>query len=403
MSPLADNTALLATYSGFPFPLVAGRDEQVFGADGEAWLDLYGGHCVALTGHGHPRVVAAVSEQVARLAFYSMAASLPVRDQAAEALCDFAPDGLDQVFFCNSGAEANENALRIAAMLTGRDRFVAFEGGFHGRTQLALSVSDVPGLHAKAPGLRAEASLLPFADHAALAAADFSDVAAVIVEPIQSMAGVRAADTAWLRALEAKCRANGCLLIFDEIQTGMGRLGTPFAADLHGIRPDLMTLAKGMASGLPMGAVLMQPAVAGTLAPGDLGSTFGGGPLACAALLATLKIIREEHLMCSAAQAEQAIRRGLKGSVVSAVRGHGLLLGLVAGTQAASLKDWLQSRNILVGGSADPGVLRLMPPLTLSPRAVATLITAVHAFSADARQDAVPFEPAKEASRSCHI
>jgi len=376
-------SALLATYPAFPFAIESGEGEWVQTDSGDRYLDFYGGHCVALTGHAHPRVVAAVTRQMQTLPFYSMAARLPIREQAAQALADFAPADLERVFFCNSGAEANENALRLAAMITGRTRFLAFDGAFHGRSQLALSVSDTPGLHARAPGLQAPVTRLPFGDVDALQTVDFSEIAAVIVEPIQSMAGVRGAASSWFRALRERCDAAGTLLIFDEIQTGMGRLGTPFAANLHGVTPDLLTTAKGLASGFPMAALLMRQAVADELEAGDLGSTFGGGPTACAALLATLAVIREEGLMDQARSAEAALRRGLAGSLVTDIPGAGLLLGLAVGDQASALKNWLQTQGMLVGGSNNPAVLRLMPPLNLSRQAISSLISAVHAFEPD--------------------
>lgn len=390
MSVPIRSSALLATYPTYPFAVVGGNGEYVTDDTGRDWLDFYGGHCVALTGHCHPRVAGAIAEQVHTLGFYSMAARLPIREQAADRLAAFAPASLDRVFFVNSGAEANENALRVAAMLTGRQRFVGFRGGFHGRTQLALSVSDVPDLHARIPGLRAETDLLPFGDSAALEAADLDDVAAVIVEPVQSMAGVRTAPSSWFARLREKCDAAGALLIFDEIQTGMGRLGQPFAADQLGVAPDMLTVAKGMASGLPMGALLISESVADALAPGDLGSTFGGGPIACAALLATLDVIREESLMARARHAEIALRRGLKGSAVKQIHGRGLLLGLEAGEAADALRQWLLEQGILVGGSADPAVLRLMPPLNLSMAAITRLVSAAHAFQRETAPDTVP-------------
>lgn len=374
---------LLPTYTPYPFPLVAGRGEQVFDADGGAYLDFYGGHCVAGTGHCHPQVAGALAAQARQLMFYSAAARLPVRDQAAEALVDFAPQGLVSVFFCNSGAEANESALKVAVQLTGRHRFAAFNGSFHGRTLLALSVSDSPAMKQSLAPILPPVDFLPFGDTAALEAADFSKSAAVIVEPIQSMAGVSTATGDWFAALKDKCRRAGTLLIFDEVQTGMGRSGTPFAAQLYGVTPDMLTLAKSIASGVPMGALLMSPAVAGALKPGDLGSTFGGGPLACAALIATLEVIHEEKLMANAAAKEQRIRSALAGSCITEVRGAGLLLGLKAGRHATALKKHLQEQRILVGGSSDPEVLRLMPPLNVSDKAVDTLLAAIQKFSAD--------------------
>ena len=373
---------LLPTYAPYPFALVSGRGEQVFDADGTAYLDFYGGHCVAGTGHSHPKVAGAIAAQARQLMFYSAAARLPVRDAAAQALVAFGPPGLASVFFCNSGAEANESALKVAVQLTGRHRFTAFKGSFHGRTLLALSVTDAPDLKQSLGPLVAPVDFLPFGDIAALDVADFTKSAAVIVEPIQSMAGVGTADSAWFKALREKCRRAGALLIFDEVQTGMGRTGQPFAAQFYGVTPDMLTLAKSIASGVPMGALLMSPAVASTLKPGDLGSTFGGGPLACAALLATLEVMHEEGLMANAVAQEQRIRSVLAGSFVSEVRGTGLLLGLKAGQHAKPLKKYLQERHILVGGSNDPEVLRLMPPLNVSVEAVDSVLTAIQSYGA---------------------
>ncbi|HSN18245.1 MAG TPA: aminotransferase class III-fold pyridoxal phosphate-dependent enzyme [Gammaproteobacteria bacterium] len=372
--------ALLATYAPYPFPLVRGEGEHVRDDTGREFLDFYGGHCVAATGHSHPKLVAAVAEQAHALIFYSAAARLPVRDLAAQALVEFAPEHIASVFFCNSGAEANESALKVAAQLTGRTRFTAFKGSFHGRSLLALSVTDSPSLKKGLEPLLARVDFLPFGDLAALQEADLSGSAAVIVEPIQSMAGCATASRAWFQVLAEKCRQAGTFLIFDEVQTGMGRLGAPFAAQFYAVQPDMITLAKGMASGVPMGGLLMSADVARALKPGDLGSTFGGGPLACAALLATLGVIRDEGLMANAARQAGRIRAALAGSVITEVRGEGLLLGLKAGTHASTLKKKLQEQRILVGGSSAPEVLRLMPPLTVSDAAVDSLLAAIRGF-----------------------
>ena len=372
--------ALVQVYPTYPFELVAGSGDRVRAADGREFVDFYGGHCVCSTGHSHPRVVDAITRQAQELLFYSAAAALSVRTRAAAALVAFAGPGVDSVFFCNSGAEANENALKLAAALTGRSRFVAFTGGFHGRTLLALSCSDLPGGKRGLGPLLADCALLPFGDASALAAADFSDVAAVIVEPIQSMAGVRCADAVWLRALADKCRAAGTLLVFDEVQTGFGRLGASFAFQQARVRPDFVTTAKGIASGIPMAALLMPEAIARELKSGDLGSTFGGGPVASAALLATLAVIEDESLVSRARVAGVAIADGLRETCVTEVRGTGLLLGLVVPGRAASLKSHLEAHGVLVGASADPDVLRLMPPLNVSDASIARLHDAVRAF-----------------------
>ena len=371
--------ALLPTYAAYPFPILKGRGDKVFDDDGHGYWDFYGGHCVCATGHSHPAVVDAISAQAGELIFYSTAARIPLRDQAARALVAFA-DGPASVFFCNSGAEAVENALKISLKLTGRKAFLAFEGSFHGRTLLALSVTDDANLRKGYEDFLVPTTFLPFGDLTVLDTVDFNAFAAVILEPVQSMAGVKTADAEWFQAVRAKCRAAGAMLIFDEVQTGFGRLGKPFAAHVYEVQPDITTCAKGIASGVPMGALLLSGDVASQLKPGDLGSTFGGGPIACAALLATLSVIHSEGLMARAQEASRQIRQGLEGSVVSAVQGEGLLLGLRAGSHAAALKKFLQAKRILVGGSGDPEVLRLMPPLNLGDEAIHAMVDAIHEF-----------------------
>ncbi len=372
--------ALLQVYPPYPFEIATGTGDRVRASDGREYVDFYGGHCVCSTGHSHPRVVDAICSQARELLFYSTAADLSVRTRAATALVEFAGPGVDSVFFCNSGAEANENALKLAAALTGRSRFVAFSGGFHGRTLLALSCSDLPSGKRGLGRLLADCALLPFGNAEALAAADFSEVAAVIVEPVQSMAGVRCADAEWFRALEEKCGATGAMLVFDEVQTGFGRLGAPFAFQHFGARPDFVTTAKGIASGFPMAALLMPDRIARQIAKGDLGSTFGGGPVASAALLATLSVIEDESLVDRARVASARIVDGLRGSAVDTVRGIGLLLGMVVPGRAAVMKAHLEAHGVLVGASADPDVLRLMPPLNVSDASIERLLDAVRAF-----------------------
>jgi acetylornithine/succinyldiaminopimelate/putrescine aminotransferase len=270
--------------------------------------------------------------------------------------------------------------LKMAAKVTGRKRFASFVGGWHGRTALALSVTDDPPIRNPYDSLLPDPLELPFNDVEVLDSADFSSVAAVILEPIQSMAGVVEADPIWLKRLREKCKDAGALLIFDEIQTGFGRLGAPFAKDSYNVVPDLITCAKGIASGIPMGALLMSESVAERLGPGDLGSTFGGGPIACAALLATLQIIRDEGLMDRAITAEKKIKDGIRETVVRLIRGRGLLLGLDCDDRAKDLKSRLLKERILVGGSHDSTILRLLPPLTISDEAIEALVSAVRSF-----------------------
>jgi acetylornithine/succinyldiaminopimelate/putrescine aminotransferase len=375
---------LLQTYTPFPFALVQGKRDRVLDTAGRDYFDFYGGHCVCSTGHAHPHVAAAITQQARKLLFYSTAADIPVRHEAAEALVRFANSCEDpyvaSVFFCNTGSEGNENALKLAAKITGRYGFAAFDGGWHGRGMLPLSVTDDPKLSEPYAPLLVPCTRLKWNDEAQLDAFDFSEVAAVILEPIQSMAGIRVATPGFLRKLREVTTAAGALLIFDEVQTGMGRLGHPYAAGKYRVRPDMLTSAKGLASGVPMGALLMTTEIADSLKPGDLGSTFGGSPLACAALLATLDVIHNERLMTRAVNAEAEIRRSLAGTCVGEVLGSGLLLGLRVPNRASGLKQHLEQRRILVGSSADPEVLRLMPPLNLSDEAIAALAHAVREF-----------------------
>jgi acetylornithine/succinyldiaminopimelate/putrescine aminotransferase len=374
-------SALLETYAAFPFVLDHGAGDRVWTEEGVEYYDWYGGHCVTSTGHSHPRVVGALTQQAGTLLFYSAAARLRVREQAAQALVDYlAGAGVASVFFCNSGAEANENALKLAIKQTGRSGLVSFEGGWHGRTLLALSVTDDPKITTPYAAILPRAQRLPFGDFDALEQFDFSSTAAVIVEPIQSMSGIRSAPSTWFQRLRTRTAQAGCWLILDEIQTGMSRMGVPTAAQFHGIRPDAITLAKGLASGVPIGATVVSAERAAAVKSGDLGSTFGGGPLAMAALLATLDVILGEGLAKRAKTVSDRLKRTLPGSAVAEVIGEGLLLGLRTQRPAAPLKQHLFDRRLLVGASGNASVLRLMPCLNVSDAAIDALETAVHEF-----------------------
>jgi acetylornithine/succinyldiaminopimelate/putrescine aminotransferase len=374
-------SALLETYAAFPFVLDRGAGDLVWTEDGVAYFDWYGGHCVTSTGHSHPRVVDALTQQAGKLLFYSAAARLRIREQAAQSLVDYLSGaGVASVFFCNSGAEANENALKLALKQTGRSGLVSFAGGWHGRTLLALSVTDDPKITTPYTAILPCSLRLPFGDLDALERFDFSSTAAVIVEPIQSMSGIRTASSIWFQRLRARTAEAGCWLVLDEIQTGMGRMGVSSAAEFYGIRPDVITLAKGLASGVPIGATLVSAERAAAVKSGDLGSTFGGGPLAMAALLATLEVIQCDDLATRAKAVAERLKRTLPGSAVAGVIGEGLLLGVRTRGPAAPLKQHLFDRRLLVGASGDASVLRLMPCLNVSDAAIDALETAVHEF-----------------------
>ena len=357
-----DRSPLAKAYAQFPFTLVSGRGTRVRDTTGREYWDLYGGHAVTLLGHSHPAISAALHSQAETLLFYSNAVPLAIRQQAARRLCEFASANLAAVFFCNSGAEANENALKLAIKLTGRSQIAALRGGFHGRTLLALSATDNPKLREPFAQLLCPTVHLQPNDLASIAAID-ERTAAVIVEPIQSMAGVTSLQAEFLQALRMRCDQVGALLIYDEVQTGMGRLGRPFAAGEHGIEPDMVTSAKGLANGVPIGAVLMSASVNQQVQLGDLGSTFGGGPLACAALLATLDTIVEEDLVNAAAKFGEYAKQILTCGPVQKVRGRGCLLGLEVRPDARSVQAALLERGFITGTSGNANVLRLLPPL----------------------------------------
>ena len=361
----------LATYKKMRIAAERGRGAWIETSEGVRYLDLYGGHAVAGVGHCHPRVVAAIREQAGRLLFYSNLVYSEVRAGAAEKLVACAPAPLAKVFFCNSGTEANENAMRMARMKTGREGVVTFTGGFHGRTADAISATflgkyrdigrpNVPGhLCAEFGSIESVAAL---ADDA---------VAAVMLEPIQSMAGVRQAAPEFYRALRELCDERGMLLIYDEVQTGVGRTGEWLFAGSEagaGVVPDVVTLAKALGSGVPVGACLTTDAVASAIKENDLGTTFGGGMLAMAAVAATLEAIEADGMLSNARALEAHLRERLAGVPrVAGLRGRGLLLGIEfdAGV-AGRVQQALLERRIITGTSSDARVLRLLPPLCLA-------------------------------------
>jgi acetylornithine aminotransferase/acetylornithine/N-succinyldiaminopimelate aminotransferase len=364
-------------------PIVAERGEGVwlYATDGRKYLDLYGGHAVAGTGHSHPRVVAAITQQAEKLLFYSNLVYSETRAQAAEKLVAIAPASLTKAFFCNSGTEANENAMRMARMCTGREKIITFSGGFHGRTADAISATflgkyrelgkpNVPG------HLQAE-----FGNIDSVAKLADETVAAIMLEPIQSMAGVREAGPEFHSALRKLCDDRGIVLIYDEVQTGVGRSGEWFfagSAAAGGVVPDIVTLAKALGSGIPVGACLVNDLVSSVIKENDLGTTFGGGMIAMAAVAATLDVIESEDLLANVRRVETYLRGELRDvTAVVNVRGLGFLLGLEFTNKAAPIHQALLERKIITGTSSDPNVLRLLPPLCLRETEVDVLIEAL--------------------------
>jgi acetylornithine/N-succinyldiaminopimelate aminotransferase len=340
-------------------------------------IDFYGGHAVACLGYGHPAMLSALNAQARNVVFQSNAVAMEVRAQAAEDLAGFAPAGLNHVFFTNSGAESNENALRIACRLTGRNRVAAIQHGFHGRTAAAGAVTWNSDKWYGFPNKPFEVDFIARDDATAADATITDQTAAVILELVQGLAGAYDLDPGFVRTIAKACRRTGTLLIIDEVQSGMGRCGEPFASDIYKVEPDIITAAKSIAGGIPCGALIMTDAIADSLGPGDLGSTFGGGPLACAMVSTVIEVIRKEGLMENVRARSAEIARACPVGPVDSVQGHGFLRGLRLRRNAGAVRNELLERNLLVGTSADPNVIRLLPPYILQTQHVQLLLDAL--------------------------
>lgn len=369
----------LPVYAHADFEPVGGEGVYLETRDGRRLIDFYGGHAVALLGYRHPRLLAALAAQAESLFFQSNSVPLEVRARAAERLVRFGPEGLTRAFFVNSGAEANENALRLAFRTTGRSRVVCVEGAFHGRTAGAAAASHKSEKWYAFPRRPFDVTFVPRGDLAALEEALELDggAAALLVEPVQGLAGAYDLGAPYLLAARELTAKTGAALIFDEVQCGMGRTGHPFAAQAYGVTPDLLTTAKGMAGGFPAGAVLVNDRFAAGLAIGDLGTTFGGGPLACALIEATIDAIEGEGLLPRVRDLSTEIRATCVAGPVVAVQGEGYLLGLRTVRPAKEILSALLDRGLVAGGSGDPQIVRLLPPLILERPHVAALAAAL--------------------------
>lgn len=374
----------LGVYSRMPITPLRGEGCWLIDERGDRWLDMYGGHAVALTGHSHPHVVEAIARQARELLFYSNGVHLPVRVEAGERLLRYAPWPGSRVFYVSTGCEANEAAMKLARKVTARRTIVAFAGSFHGRTLGALSACGLEKYRSTAaPVLLGEPDyvFVPFGDDCALMDAVNDRTAAVICETIQSLGGVNMAPPSFYRGLRKVCDDAGAALIFDEVQTGLGRTGTFFFADGVGVKPDMITLAKGIASGIPCGAVIIAPRWAEAVKPNDHGTTFGGGPVAMAAMKATLEVIEREELVANAQRMGERLMRELTAMIgvqrLQGVRGKGLLLGLEFDGPAKDAQAALLDRRVICGGSDNPNVLRLLPPLTLGEAEIDAFLEAL--------------------------
>lgn len=360
---------LYPVYPLFDINIVKGEGCHVWDSEGQAYLDLYGGHAVISIGHCHPHYVEKLTQQLNTLGFYSNSVINRLQEQLAERLGKACGYDNYQLFLVNSGAEANENALKLASFHTGRKRILAASKAFHGRTSLAVEATDNPKIVAPV-NANGHVQFLPLNDLEAFQSElAKGDVAAVIVECIQGVGGIRLATSEFMQGLRKACSENGTVLICDEIQCGYGRSGKFFAHQHTGVRPDIITCAKGIGNGFPMGAVLISPQFKAVF--GQLGTTFGGNHLACAAALAVLDVIEEEHLVENAASVGSYLLAQLKTlaaenpSIVD-VRGEGLMIGIEFSDSIKTLRTRLVKEQHVFTGAASTNILRLLPPLSLT-------------------------------------
>lgn len=360
---------LYPVYPLFDINIVKGEGCHVWDSEGQEYLDLYGGHAVISIGHCHPHYVEKLTQQLNTLGFYSNSVINRLQEQLAERLGKACGYDNYQLFLVNSGAEANENALKLASFHTGRKRILAASKAFHGRTSLAVEATDNPKIVAPV-NANGHVQFLPLNDLEAFQCElAKGDVAAVIVECIQGVGGIRLATSEFMQGLRKACSENGTVLICDEIQCGYGRSGKFFAHQHTGVRPDIITCAKGIGNGFPMGAVLISPQFKAVF--GQLGTTFGGNHLACTAALAVLDVIEEEHLVENAASVGGYLLAQLKTlaaetpSIVD-VRGEGLMIGIEFSDSIKTLRTRLVKEQHVFTGAASTNILRLLPPLSLT-------------------------------------
>ena len=356
---------LFNVYSLYPVEPVRGRGCFVYDAAGTEYLDLYGGHAVISIGHAHPHYVDAVQRQVARLGFYSNSVENSLQQRLADRLGRLSGCDDYRLFLCNSGAEANENALKLASFQTGRAKILAFAKAFHGRTSGAVAATDNPAI--SAPFNRTpHVEFVPLNDlEAARARLATGQFAAAIVEGIQGVAGIRLPSDEFLRGLREACTETGTQLILDEIQSGYGRTGRFFAHQAAGIRPDLITMAKGMGNGFPIGGVLIAPHFEAR--PGMLGTTFGGNHLACAAAIAVTEVLEREALVPNAAAVGDYLIGELRRiGGIKEVRGRGLMIGIEIEGSGAELRRRLRFEHRIFTGGTGASTVRLLPALCLT-------------------------------------
>lgn len=366
---------LFDVYPLFPIEPVLAQGSWLWDKDGEKYLDLYGGHAVISIGHSHPHYVKSLSDQLNKIGFYSNSVQNSLQVKLAEKLGQLSGYPEYQLFLCNSGAEANENALKLASFVTGRKKVIAFKKAFHGRTSGAVAATDNPKIIAPFNAGH-EIVFVPLNDEAAFSAAFDKEVAAVIIEGIQGVGGIQMPHDSFLQFLEKECAKNGSLLILDEIQSGYGRTGKFFAHQYSGIEPHLITVAKGMGNGFPVGGVLIHPDIKPW--SGMLGTTFGGNYLACVASIAVLEVMKQEGLMENATQCGNYLITELKKfKALLAVRGRGLMIGFDLPEERKTVRTNLLEKHKIFTGEAKPNTIRLLPSLSVTKDEIDIFLTAL--------------------------
>lgn len=350
-----------------PINIVKANGSTVWDAEGNAYLDLYGGHAVISIGHTHPHYVQRITEQLNRIGFYSNSVEIPIQRELARLLGEVSGKVDYEVFLCNSGAEANENALKLASFYNKRKKVIAFSKAFHGRTSLAVAATDNPSIVAPVNETD-HVVFLPFNDEDALKVAFElygNEISSVIIESIQGVGGIREASVSFLRLIRSLCDQYNAVFIADEVQCGYGRTGLFYAQDYSGVYADIYTMAKGMGNGFPIGAISISPKFEASY--GSLGTTFGGNHLACAAALAVLEVMQQDKLMENAAQVGQYLIDELRQiEEIIEVRGRGLMIGIELPESLAHVKKDLLLKNRIFTGEAKPFVIRLLPALNIT-------------------------------------
>jgi acetylornithine aminotransferase len=369
---------LFDVYSLFDIAPVKGQDCYVWDDQGNKYLDLYGGHAVISVGHSHPHYVDRISSQLKNIGFYSNSVQNPMQQELADKLGQLS--GMDdyQLFLCNSGAEANENALKLASFHTGRSKIVAFERGFHGRTSGAVAITDNQKIVAPFNAAH-DIEIVPWQDIEAIEKGlSKKEVAAVIIEGVQGIGGIHIPSNEFLNQLQQVCKKYGTLLILDEIQSGYGRSGKFFAFQYSDVQPDIVTMAKGMGNGFPIGGVLISPEIKAT--KGMLGTTFGGNYLACAAGLAVLEIIEEEKLLDKVNKSGKYLLKKLsKVPGIKEVRGVGLMVAVEKNENIAPIRKKLLLKNYTFTGVSGTCTMWLLPPMTLNESHIDYFINSLEA------------------------